>query len=130
MQNSKFRRKLLAKQLNVENPSNFEEALGKSLGETERVEKSKPNPAKKVKIEEKTLNNDSCQNYIDTGQRPQNFIRDVGVTERFEEYPKLKELIRLKDEVIRKTNTPPAYLKCDLRSFDLSSLGTKFDCIL
>ncbi len=33
---------------------------------------------------------------MDTGQRPQNFIRDTGLLDRFEEYPKLKELIRLK----------------------------------
>lgn len=40
--------------------------------------------------------NDYCQNFIDTGQRPQNFIRDACLEERFEEYPKLKELICLK----------------------------------
>ena len=58
--------------------------------------------------------NDYSQNFVDTGQRPQNFIRDTGVTletllcdwrmivfclgltNRFEEYPKLQELIRLK----------------------------------
>jgi len=40
--------------------------------------------------------NDYCQHFVDTGHRPQNFIRDVGLTDRFEEYPKLKELIRLK----------------------------------
>lgn len=40
--------------------------------------------------------NDYCQHFVDTGQRPQNFIRDVGLTDRFEEYPKLRELIRLK----------------------------------
>ena len=30
-----------------------------------------------------------------------------GLANRFEEYPKLRELIRLKDELIEKTNTPP-----------------------
>lgn len=40
--------------------------------------------------------NDYCQHFVDTGQRPQNFIRDVGLTDRFEEYPKLRELIRSK----------------------------------
>lgn len=67
---------------------------------------------------------------MDTGQRPQNFIRDVGLNDRFEEYPKLKELIRLKDEHIAKTATPPMYLKCDLRKFDLNQLQSKFDVIL
>ncbi|KAH9419765.1 N6-adenosine-methyltransferase subunit mettl14 [Dermatophagoides pteronyssinus] len=74
--------------------------------------------------------NDYCQHFVDTGQRPQNFIRDVGLNDRFEEYPKLKELIRLKDELIQKTATPPMYLKCDLRKFDLNELQTKFDVIL
>ncbi|CAK8687823.1 unnamed protein product [Clavelina lepadiformis] len=74
--------------------------------------------------------NDYCQNYVDTGQRPQNFIRDVGLAERFGEYPKLKDLIRLKDEQIRSTNTPPTYLKCDLTKFDMRKLGCKFDVLL
>lgn len=43
-----------------------------------------------------SLHNDYCQHFIDTGQRPQNFIRDVQLTNRFEEYPKLKELVNLK----------------------------------
>jgi mRNA (2'-O-methyladenosine-N6-)-methyltransferase len=45
-------------------------------------------------------------------------------------YPKLKELITLKDELIKKQATPPMYLKADLREFDLRQLGTKFDVIL
>ena len=49
--------------------------------------------------------------------------------ERFEEYPKLKELIRLKDEQIARRATKPMYLKCDLKAFDLSTIGTKFDTI-
>ena len=51
--------------------------------------------------------NDYSQNFVDTGQRPQNFIRDVGLADRFEEYPKLKELIKLKDEIISERATPP-----------------------
>ncbi|XP_076074304.1 N(6)-adenosine-methyltransferase non-catalytic subunit METTL14-like [Mytilus galloprovincialis] len=74
--------------------------------------------------------NDYCQNFVDTGERPQNFIRDVGLANRFEEYPKLRELIKLKDELIQATNIPPMYLKCDLEQFDLMDLGMKFDVIL
>lgn len=75
--------------------------------------------------------NDYCQHYVDTGQRPQNFIRDYELHDRFEEYPKLKELIRLKDELIARTATPPMYLKCDLRqSGQLRQLDSKFDVIL
>lgn len=36
---------------------------------------------------------------------------DSGLADRFEEYPKLRELIRLKDELISTTNTPPMYVK-------------------
>lgn len=75
--------------------------------------------------------NDYCQHYVDTGQRPQNFIRDYELHDRFEEYPKLKELIRLKDELIAQTATPPMYLKCDLnQSIHLRQLNCKFDVIL
>ncbi|XP_043917593.1 N6-adenosine-methyltransferase non-catalytic subunit [Protopterus annectens] len=74
--------------------------------------------------------NDYCQHFVDTGQRPQNFIRDVGLADRFEEYPKLRELIRLKDELISQTNTPPMYLQADLETFDLRELKCKFDVIL
>lgn len=34
-----------------------------------------------------------------------------GLADRFEEYPKLRELIRLKDELISTTNTPPMCVK-------------------
>ncbi|KAK3586085.1 hypothetical protein CHS0354_033207 [Potamilus streckersoni] len=74
--------------------------------------------------------NDYCQHFVDTGERPQNFIRDVGLANRFEEYPKLRELIRLKDDLISKTSTPPMYLQCDLETFDLGELGCTFDVIL
>ena len=75
--------------------------------------------------------NDYCQHYVDTGQRPQNFIRDYELHDRFEEYPKLKELIRLKDELIARTAMPPMYLKSDLREAgQLRQLDCKFDVIL
>jgi mRNA m6A methyltransferase non-catalytic subunit len=93
--------------------------------------------------------NDYCQHFVDTGQRPQNYIRDVGLADRFEEYPKLRELIKLKvilflaplpslfsrlffiqDDLISKTATPPMYLKCDLHSYDIKNLKNKFDVIL
>ncbi|XKL66913.1 hypothetical protein PGB90_010333 [Kerria lacca] len=74
--------------------------------------------------------NDYCQHFVDTGQRPQNFIRDVGLNDRFEEYPRLRELIKLKDEHVALTSTPPMYLKCDLRSYNLLDLNNKFDVIL
>ncbi|CAF1417041.1 unnamed protein product [Adineta steineri] len=77
-------------------------------------------------------NNDYSQQFVNIGQRPQNYIRDAGLQDRFEEYPKLQELIRLKDEHINKTSPPPMYLRCDLlaNNFTLSSLECEFDVIL
>ena len=51
--------------------------------------------------------NDYCQHFVDTLYRPHNFIRDTGIADRFDEYPKLKELIKLKDEIIAQRATPP-----------------------
>jgi N6-adenosine-specific RNA methylase IME4 len=44
-----------------------------------------------------SLRNDYSQFFLDTGMRPQNFIRDIEPEKRFDDYPKLKELIRLKN---------------------------------
>ena len=74
--------------------------------------------------------NDYQQHYVDTGERPQNFIRDVDLPSRFAEFPAKRELLERKEALVRERATPPAYLKCDLRSFDLRSLGTQFDAIL
>lgn len=82
--------------------------------------------------------NDYNQYFVDISQRPQNFIRDPGLTERFEEYPKLRELIRLKDDLITRTNIPPnpMYLKSPLKTqngldFPLhDQIGCEFDVIL
>ncbi|XP_010671829.2 N6-adenosine-methyltransferase non-catalytic subunit MTB [Beta vulgaris subsp. vulgaris] len=75
--------------------------------------------------------NDYSQNFVDTGLRPQNFIRELELT-NVEDYPKLRELIQKKDEIVAKAATPPMYHKCDLREFVLSAefFGTKFDVIL
>ncbi|XP_074279842.1 N6-adenosine-methyltransferase non-catalytic subunit MTB-like [Silene latifolia] len=75
--------------------------------------------------------NDYSQNFVDTGMRPQNFIRELELT-NVEDYPKLRELIQKKDEIVEKASTPPMYHKCDLREFTLSPdfFGTKFDVIL
>ncbi|CAD2114219.1 hypothetical protein YYG_00532 [Plasmodium vinckei petteri] len=76
------------------------------------------------------LQNDYNQNFINTGERPQNFIRDSDENKRFIKYPKLKQLLELKNAIIKKRSTPARYIKCDLRNFDLSSLDMKFDVIL
>ncbi|KAF2312247.1 hypothetical protein GH714_028745 [Hevea brasiliensis] len=76
--------------------------------------------------------NDYSQNFVDTGMRPQNFIRELELTNVVEDYPKLRELIQKKDEIVAKSASAPMYLKCDLHEFDFSPefFGTKFDVIL
>ncbi|WVZ56017.1 hypothetical protein U9M48_006604 [Paspalum notatum var. saurae] len=76
--------------------------------------------------------NDYSQNFVDTGMRPQNFIRELDLTSVAEDYPKLRELIQRKDEIVAKSASPPMYYKCDLREHVLSPefFGTKFDVIL
>ena len=74
--------------------------------------------------------NDFSQHFVDSRQRPANFIRDSNLTDRFDEYPKLKELIEAKDERIATRASPAMFKKVDLRSFDLTTLGTKFDVVL
>lgn len=84
-----------------------------------------------MQVSEKFLmRNDYCQTFIDTGQRPQNFIRDLDYQSRYSEYPKIERLIKLKEDILAKRATPSMSLKCDLREFDLTSLGIKFDSIL
>ncbi|KAM0949612.1 putative mRNA (2'-O-methyladenosine-N(6)-)-methyltransferase [Dioscorea sansibarensis] len=76
--------------------------------------------------------NDYSQNFVDTGMRPQNFIRELEITSVVEDYPKLRELIQRKDEIVSKSASPPMYFKCDLKEHILSPefFGTKFDVIL
>ena len=83
--------------------------------------------------------NDYNQHFVDTGERPQNFIRDAGLAERFEEYPKQRELIKLKDEKVSNSNLPimPMFIRSPLRSSDVNSdyslsdlIGAEFDVIL
>ncbi|RCV42689.1 hypothetical protein SETIT_9G236100v2 [Setaria italica] len=76
--------------------------------------------------------NDYSQNFVDTGLRPQNFIRELELTSVVEDYPKLRELIQRKDEIVSNSASAPMYYKCDLKEHVLSPdfLGTKFDVIL
>lgn len=157
---SRKRRGLLAQQMGVNNDNELSQILGNKAAETSCSTSSKFRSAVGTANDMHTAlivdqdeagstykdsstflkgtqsanpHNDYCQHFVDTGQRPQNFIRDVGIADRFVEYPKLKELIRIKDELIARTASPPMYLKSDLRSqssFDLRDLKGKFDVLL
>ncbi|XP_055639301.1 N6-adenosine-methyltransferase non-catalytic subunit [Toxorhynchites rutilus septentrionalis] len=146
---SQKRKKLLAQTLGVSSVEDLKHVLGTAedtpINKSQRYDDEEASSSKKSQSEgmvyrdsstflkgtqSSNPHNDYCQHFVDTGQRPQNFIRDVGLADRFEEYPKLRELIRLKDELISETASPPMYLRADLKNFDLKTLGTKFDVIL
>ncbi|XP_064110282.1 N6-adenosine-methyltransferase non-catalytic subunit-like [Macrobrachium nipponense] len=149
---AKRRRQLLAMQLGVSSADKLGQALGntdkhyddidriKRLRRTRQQEELEGDEAANMIYTDSSTflkgtqsanpHNDYCQHFVDTGQRPQNFIRDVGLADRFEEYPKLRELIKLKDDLIASTATPPMYLQTDLHAYDLRDLPTKFDVIL
>jgi len=141
------RKKLLALSLGVSEIEDITSVLGDNSTSSKIIKDEESEAGSSKKLQPENLfykdsslflkgtqssnpHNDYCQHFVDTGQRPQNFIRDVGLADRFEEYPKLRELIRLKDELISETATPPMYLKADLKTFDLKNLGVKFDVIL
>jgi len=75
------------------------------------------------------VKNDYSQHFLQTRERPQNFIRDVTIEDGFAEYPKLAKLLSAKQHIVETRKTPAMYVKADLRTFDLRSLGTKFDII-
>ncbi|KAF6213089.1 hypothetical protein GE061_010804 [Apolygus lucorum] len=150
---SQKRKKLLVQTFGVSNVNELRQALGTFENEPAKKKtkvSAPPVAEEKEKEEEKTdcgvvykdsstflkgtqssnPHNDYCQHFVDTGQRPQNFIRDVGLADRFEEYPKLRELIKLKDDLIAQTANPPMFLKCDLASYNLKDLNFKYDVIL
>ncbi|XP_018017760.1 N6-adenosine-methyltransferase non-catalytic subunit-like [Hyalella azteca] len=149
---AKLRRQLVAQQLGVWCPDRLGEALGNvpsGGGSSDELQQRgsrshrRHHAANKHTValytdsttflkgtQSANPHNDYCQHFVDTGHRPQNFIRDVGLADRFEEYPKLRELIKLKDDLIAATASPPSYLKADLHHFPLTSLQCVFDVIL
>ncbi len=67
--------------------------------------------------QEHTLRNDYSQHFVDTGagELPGNAVRNPSSSSRFDEYPKLKRLVQLKDSLVTRVAHPPTYLQADLR---------------
>ncbi|GAA5824325.1 hypothetical protein JCM5353_007026 [Sporobolomyces roseus] len=61
---------------------------------------------------EETIRNDYSCEYVQTGKRPQNFLRNTAVESRFSEYPKLASLLEQKHSLTCSTrySIPPTYL--------------------
>jgi hypothetical protein len=66
-----------------------------------------PTPISKSKLPK----NNYSQQFIETRLRPQNYVKDSDFTARFEEYPKLRELIEKKDDIVNKYASHPMYMK-------------------
>ncbi|KAN0065563.1 regulatory protein [Thecaphora frezii] len=67
--------------------------------------------------EEQTLRNDYSQHFVDTnaGKLPGDAVRNPHQETRFDEYPKLKRLVQIKDSLVTLAAHPPTYLCADLR---------------
>ena len=135
---SKLRKTLIGRTLGIDD---LELALGRTSSSRKRaLESPVPNATATSTstaflkgTQSRNPHNDYSQHFVDSGQRPQNFIRDVGLKDRFEEYPKLRELIKLKNRLVADTAHPPMYLKASSSSsvnVEMKALEQKFDVIL
>ncbi|KAK0556191.1 regulatory protein [Tilletia horrida] len=68
--------------------------------------------------QEDSLRNDFSQRYVDSGagELPGNAVRNPYVSSRFDEYPKLKRLVEIKEDVVSAKAHAPTYLYADLRA--------------
>ncbi|KAG8815338.1 hypothetical protein FS842_006184 [Serendipita sp. 407] len=77
--------------------------------------------------EEETIRNDYSQQYVDSGEWPQNWVLGAELDMRFEEYPKQRRLLALKQAAVEYQAHPPTHLPLA----SLQSLHPlKFDVIL
>ncbi|KAL9932988.1 hypothetical protein V8E36_008243 [Tilletia maclaganii] len=67
--------------------------------------------------QEDSLRNDFSQHYVDSGagELPGNAVRNPFLATRFEEYPKLRRLVQIKEELVSAKAHAPTYLYADLR---------------
>ncbi|KAJ3164330.1 hypothetical protein HDU88_005428 [Geranomyces variabilis] len=95
-------------------------------------EQEKQAPNAKHDEESTIVRNDYLQHFVNTGARPQNFIREPEMADRYAEHPKLASLARLKRIAVTEYSTPPMYLHANLRETLLGRLlnGMRFDVIL
>ncbi|KAI8589576.1 MT-A70-domain-containing protein [Geranomyces variabilis] len=97
----------------------------------EKLEREERHSEEEVAQEqEKQFSN--AKHHVNTGARPQNFIREPELADRYAEHPKLANLARLKRIAFTEYSTPPMYLHAKLRETPLGRLlnGMRFDVIL
>lgn len=90
-----------------------------------------PPPEPSQRAPDQRIQDDYNQNFVDTGERPQN---NIGNTEtnlelRFDGYPKLMQLMQRKRELITTREKQGQYIIADLHQYDLPQIGTRFDLI-
>ncbi|EZG43329.1 SAM-binding domain protein [Gregarina niphandrodes] len=82
----------------------------------------------------KLLKSDYNQEFVDFGEPPQNFVREVDAGVRFANYPRWARLIGAAEAVHRARVHPPQSIRADLRQLDLTALtmggALLFDIIL
>ncbi|KAH0500844.1 N6-adenosine-methyltransferase subunit METTL14 [Microtus ochrogaster] len=123
----KLRRQLLAQQLGAESADSIGAVLNSKDEQREIAETRET-----CRASYDTAAPNSKRKCLDEGDTDEDKVEEykASLADRFEEYPKLRELIRLKDELIAKSNTPPMYLQADIEAFDIRELTPKFDVIL
>ena len=92
--------------------------------------------------DEESIRNDYSMAYVNQLVRPQDQIINPHREGRFAEYPRQKQLLKLKDSLVEEYAYPPVYLPFDLVDaipkspttpsslFDAIDIGTKFDVIM
>jgi mRNA (2'-O-methyladenosine-N6-)-methyltransferase len=89
---------------------------------------SRQQPHPQVRTTPLTQDNSFNAQFAKTGERPQNFIKNVDPAVRYNKYPRMAALMQEKNSWTKKRNHPPVYIKADLETYDLAALG-KFDVI-
>lgn len=70
----------------------------------------------------KLLKSDYNQEYADSGEPPQNFVREIDAAVRFANYPKWQKLLAAAEQVHRARVHPAQWIQADLRILDLKQL--------
>ncbi|KAG2172758.1 hypothetical protein INT43_000105 [Umbelopsis isabellina] len=113
-----------------ESAESFNRKYPELLGDTSVRNQPQELAASHDALHNREFHNDYSQHFVDSGQRPQNYIRSTSLITRFNEYPKLQELIAAKDNLINAAAGNPWALKADLRKLDLQQLQCRFDVII
>ncbi|GAO47138.1 MT-A70-domain-containing protein [Saitoella complicata NRRL Y-17804] len=88
-----------------------------------------------ILIKDGSIINDYSLHFVQTSHRPQSYIRNATLESRFEGYPKLARLARLKQKLVEERAHPPMSLRWDEQGEDLRDVlgvrrGVRFDVVV